>query len=430
MSKMTQTAAEMRALMEELFPINRSLTGHGVRQTLDILGKHISLEISEVPSGTQVFDWTVPDEWNCTDAYIMDAEGQRVVDFQANNLHVLGYSEPVEGDFTLEDLKDHLYTRPDLPDAIPYLTSYYARRWGFCLSQTQLDGMGPGPYQVKIDSTLEPGSLTYGELLIPGESDEEVLLSTYMCHPSMANNELSGLLVVTWLVKWLLARTDRHYSYRILFVPETIGAITYLLRHMEEMKAKTVAGYVVTCVGGPGRPTFIQTRTQDTLLDKITKHVLEHCGEDYQILPFADRGSDERQYNAPGVDMPVSTLARTLFADFPEYHTSLDNLDFVTGAQLEASLELYKKCLLALERNRIYRVTTLCEPQLGKRGLYPTLGSQHDIADKMKVTNALIGYCDGTLDLIDVAAAHGLPVWDFYETADKFVTEGVLERIG
>lgn len=422
-------AEEMRQLMEELFPINRSLMGDGVRESLNVLGQHIPIEIKEIPSGTQVFDWRIPYEWNCRDAYVKNADGTRVIDFQKNNLHVVGYSEPIEGVFSLDELKPYLHTRPDVPEAIPYLTSYYERRWGFCLSQNQLDSMQPGSYEVKIDSTLEPGSMSYAELKIPGNSEKEIFLSTYICHPSMANNELSGPVTTTYLAEWLLNNKNNHYSYRILFVPETIGAIAYLSNHIEEMKNKIIAGYVVNCVGGPGIPTYVQTRSQNTLVDKVTSHVLANCGEDYRLLPYARRGSDERQFNAPGVDLPVGSLVRTLFGDYPEYHTSLDNLDFVTGDQLLASLKIYKKCIQAIENNARYRVTTICEPQLGKRGLYPTIGGQYNIAEVMKVANGLIGYCDGEHDLIDIAEIHDLPIWDFYETVDDFVSHGLLEKV-
>ena len=414
-------------LMEKLFPICRSLTGDGVRETLAIIGEQIPLSVHEVPSGTQCFDWTVPDEWNIRDAYVKDGNGNRLVDFRKNNLHVLGYSEPVEGEFTLDELQGHLFTHPDLSHAIPYLTSYYAPRWGFCLSQDQLNAMGPGPYQVKIDSTLRPGSLTYADLLIPGDSEQEILLSTYICHPSMANNELSGPAVTTELVKWLQSLTRRRYSYRIVFAPETLGAICYLFRNFETMKRNTIAGYVITCVGGPGRPTYIQTRQSDALVDRISAHVLAHCDEDANVLSYAHRGSDERQYGSPGVDLPVGSLARTLHGDFPEYHSSLDNLEFVTEAQLERSLALYKKCITAIEANIKYRVKTTCEPQLGKRGLYPTLGSDPSTTEKMAVTTALIGYCDGTYDLLKIAEAHGWPVWALYDTVNTFVDHGLLE---
>jgi len=420
-------AEEMSALMSELFPICRSITGDGSIQSLEIIRRHIPLTIHEVASGTKCFDWTVPDEWNIRDAYIMDKNGKRVIDFKENNLHVLGYSEPFEGTLTLDQLKPHLYTRPDLPEAIPYMTSYYARRWGFCLSHRQFEALKPGKYRIKIDSTLEPGSMTYGELLIPGESEREILLSTYICHPSMANNELSGPVVTTFLTRHILHRKNRRYSYRILFLPETIGSIYYLSRHLEELKKKIVAGYVVTCVGGPGQITYLKSRAETSLVDKVTEHVLKHQHEPYRILDYTRRASDERQYCAPGIDLPVGSLMKTRYFDYPEYHTSLDNLDFVTGEQLEGSFWLYIDCLTAMEKNCYFQGTILCEPNLGKRGLYPTLGAHHQISEKIDAMQALLSYSDGNHDLVDIAEKQDKPVSSFYETTDILVSHGLLQ---
>jgi len=416
----------MHALMAELFPICRSLTGDGVRQTLARLSEVVPYQVHEVPSGSQVFDWVVPDEWNIRDAYVMDQSGRRVIDFQASNLHVVGYSEPFAGVLTREQLLPHLYSRADLPDAIPYLTSYYSRRWGFCLSQRQLEALGPGPFQVKIDSTLAPGSLTYADLLIPGDSEHEILLSSYCCHPSMANNELSGPVLTTFLAKSIMDRPKRRYSYRIVVVPETIGAITYISRHLQTLKDNVAAGYVLTCVGGPSGPTYGLSRQGNSLADRVALNTLAHCGEDYRVLPWIERASDERQYGAPGVDLPVGSLMRSRYFDYPEYHTSLDDLSLVTPAQMAASFALYNEMIDALEANRTWRVTTLCEPQLGKRGLYPSLGGQHDINKQMFVMNALIGYCDGSRDLVAIADLHNRPVRDFVEAVALLAENGLL----
>lgn len=425
-SRATGIGAAMHSLMSELFPICRSITGPGVRETLQCLARHIPLRITEVPSGTRCFDWTIPDEWSVRDAYIADMAGKRLIDFRVCNLHVLSYSEPVDQVLTFEELRPYLYTRPDLPDAVPYLTSYYQRRWGFCLSENQKNRLGPGPFRVRIDSTLAPGALTYGEMRLEGESDEEILLSTYVCHPSMANNELSGPVLTTFLARHLMAQPQRRFTYRIVFAPETIGALCYLSRNLAALQEKVVAGYIVTCVGGPGGPTYLSSRSGDAPVDRVTRHVLAHCGEDYRLCDFTARGSDERQYGAPGVDLPVGSLMRAKYGDYPQYHTSLDDLAFVTPDQLERSFDRYVACLEALEKNRRYRVTTLGEPNLGRRGLYPTLGGQAKLPADIDAMMALLGYCDGRLDLIDIAQRHARPVWDFYPAADALVAHGLL----
>ena len=422
-----EASKEMYALMRELFPICRSITGNGVRETLSLLKRHIPLIVYEVPSGTPCFDWVVPDEWNIHDAYIMDENGERVVDFRENNLHVLGYSEPIDDTLTLEELRPHLYTRPDMPDAIPYLTSYYERRWGFCLSHRQFEKLQSGKFHVKIDSTLEPGSMTYGELLIPGESMREILLSTYTCHPSMANNELSGVVLTTFLARWLSGLEKRRYSYRILFLPETIGAIYYLSRHCQELKEKVVAGYVVTCVGGPGQITYLKSRAENTIVDKVTEYVLKYHGEPYKIVDFTQRASDERQYCSPGIDLPIGSLMKTRYFDYPEYHTSRDSLDFVTSDQIRSSFQLYINCLTALNHNQVFQGTVLCEPNLGKCGLYPTLGAQHTTPERIDDILALLAYCDGSLDLVDIAEKHGKPVSTYYETVNLLLRHGLLQ---
>ena len=426
---MTDTAIlgqDMHSMMTELFPICRSLTGDGVRETLARLSDIVPYEIHEVPSGTKAFDWEVPDEWNIRDAYVMDQDGNRVIDFQANNLHVVSYSEPFSGVLSREELLPHLHTRADLPEAIPYLTSYYSRQWGFCLSQRQLEALGPGPFQVKIDSTLAPGSLTYADLLIPGDNEQEILLTSYCCHPSMANNELSGPVLTTFLAKSIIERPRRRYSYRIVIAPETIGAITYISRHLQTLKNNVVAGYVLTCVGGPSEPTYGLSRNGNSLADRVALNTLAHCGENYRVLPWIERASDERQYGAPGVDLPVGSLMRSRYFDYPEYHTSLDDLSLVTPAQMAASFVLYKELVDVLEANRVLRVTSLCEPQLGKRDLYPSLGGQHDINKQMFVMNALIGYCDGSLDMIAIADLHDRPVRDLIGAAALLAENGLL----
>jgi len=417
----------MYELLKELYPICRSITGDGVRETLDILKRFIPLNSHEVPSGTKVFDWTVPDEWNINDAYVLDEKGNKVIDFKENNLHVVNYSIPIDKVISLEKLQEHLHSYPSIPDAIPYVTSYYKRYWGFCLSEKSRNALKPGDYTVKIDSTLEPGSLTYGELLIEGETDKEILLSTYICHPSMANNELSGPVLTTWLAKELLGKSTKpYYSYRILFLPETIGAITYLSKNYKTMKDKTIAGYVITCIGGPDNFTYLSSRQGDCLTDKITKHILKAYKYPHRILPYTERGSDERQYCAPGIDLPIGSLMRSKYHEYKEYHLSNDNLEFVTPEQMLESFNVYLKCLEAIESNRKYKITVLCEPQLGKRGLYPNLGAAKKIEVEQNDIMAIIGYSDGKHDLLNIAEIHGRPIKAYFKPVRQMVEAGLL----
>lgn len=413
----------MYDLLVELFPICRSLTGDGVRTTLAILGRHIPLTVHEVPTGTRVFDWTVPKEWNIREAYIVDEQGQLILDFKRNNLHVVGYSAPVDRWLSLDELQPHLHSLPDQPDAIPYVTSYYQERWGFCLSQKERDALAPGRYRAYIDSDLKDGHLTYGECVIPGGSSE-VLLSTYVCHPSMANNELSGPVVTTFLAKWIASRPRRH-TYRIIFVPETIGAITYLSRHLDELKRRMVAGFNISCIGDDRGYSYVASRYGNTSADRIAQNILGHMHPDFVRYSFLERGSDERQYCSPGVDLPMVTLCRSKYGRYPEYHTSLDNLDLVTPSGLQGGYGLLQTCLELIERNAVYRINCLGEPQLGKRNLYPTLstkGSDKPLRDMMNV----IAYADGSNDLIDLSNLTGIPVWEIYPIVDRLVEAGVL----
>ena len=410
-----------------LWPLNRSITGEGVRETLSIIKEHLlDLDVHSVPSGTTVFDWVVPKEWLVREAYIITPEGQKICDFSDNNLHLLGYSIPFEGIVSLNELKDHLYTLPELPNAIPYITSYYKERWGFCLSQEKLDMLEDGDYKVKIDAKLFDGQLNYAELILPGHSKKEVLLSTYICHPSMANNELSGPTVVTFLAKWLKQITNRQYTYRIIFIPETIGSITYLSLNYKVMKKQIIAGFNVSCIGDNRAYSYIPSRNGCTLSDDVAKHVLKWIDPNFVSYTWLDRGSDERQYCAPGIDLPIASINRTKYAEYPEYHTSLDNLkDVVTAEGLDGGYWAIRKAIELIERNKKFKVTVLGEPQLGKRGLYPTLSTKKS-AEQGRTIKDLISMCDGKTSLLNIADQLNIPAWDLYELVDKLIDHNLI----
>ncbi len=436
------TAEEMYDLCAELFPINRSLTGKGVRDTLDILKRECPvLKIREVKSGTKVMDWTIPKEWECEDAYIITPDGDKIADFNKRNLHVLGYSVPVDADFTLEELSEHLYSLKDQPDVIPYVTSYYKERFGWAITQKQREKLKEGTYHGVIKSRLFDGVLNYAECLIPGESDEEVFFSTYVCHPSMANNECSGPVLATALIKYVMGLEKRRYSYRFVFAPETIGAITYLSRpealktdgsgpdNMEYMQKHVIAGFNLSCVGDDNDYSIIHSRYADTLADKVLMNVLKyHTNDRFSDHSYLKRGSDERQYQAPGVDIPLVGFCRSKYHDFPEYHTSADDMDFVSPAGFEGSYQVMTKCIRTLEANRKYKLKCFGEPQLGKRGLVPTFSSKETYQQTLHLKD-MIAYCDGRNDLLGISEIIGASADECAELADKLLAADLIEEI-
>ena len=416
-----------------LFPICRSISGSGVRETLSYLKGFLpKLNVESVASGTQVFDWVVPPEWNILEAYVENSSGERIIDFQENNLHIMGYSEPFEGELTFEELDKHLYSLPDQPDAVPYVTSYYQRRWGFCLTDKKRVELRNKPlekYFVKINSTLTEGELNYGELIIQGDSEEEILLSTYICHPSMANNELSGPCIALELARWIESLNGNHrYTYRILFLVETIGSIAYLSKHIKYLKKHLKAGYVLSCVGDDLDYSIINTPDEDTVSEIALEHVLKHHSDKYSKYPFTQRGSDERQYCSPGVDLPVAGFCRTKYGEFPEYHTSLDNLDFISEDGLFGAYEVMKKVITLLEQNGKYKTKVLCEPQLGKRNLYPTISTKETVAQTRDMMN-LIAFSNGNRSLLEIAEKTNTAVDKFYPIIPKLLQADVIEKI-
>jgi aminopeptidase-like protein len=425
---------QMHALAARLFPICRSLTGDGVRESFAILKAYLpQLAVHEVPSGTKCFDWTIPDEWAIRDAYVIDlSSGERVIDFCKHNLHVVGYSEPIHREMSLDELQPHLHSLPDRPTAIPSITSYYKRTWGFCLSHHDREHLNnQSRFKVVIDSTLSPGKLTYGELYIPGRSSKEIFFSTYICHPSMANDNLSGPVLGTYLAQWATER-DRAYSYRFVFIPETIGAVCYLSRNLDHLRRDVIAGFNVSCAGDERCYSYIASPRGKTLADRVMQHVLSHTDINFCSYSYLDRGSDERQYCMPGVDLPVIGFTRSKYGHFPEYHTSLDDLSFVTAKGLGESLHALSRCCEAIENNRNYISTQLGEPQLGKRNLYPSTSNPAADAFWSDVTALrlnLLAYSDGKTPLLDIASILGVPIWVLYPQVEKLIEHDLLKEI-
>ncbi|MDF1813678.1 MAG: DUF4910 domain-containing protein, partial [Verrucomicrobiales bacterium] len=401
-----------------------------VRKTLKVLAENFEpeLELKEVATGTQAFDWKIPKEWNIRDGWIADSNGEKIVDFKTRNLHVVGYSTPVNKKLPLEELRKRIHTMEDQPTVTPYVTSYYNDYWGFCMPHQQLGELEEGEYHVYIDSELKDGHLTYAEWVLPGESDEEIFLSAYVCHPSMANNELSGPLVATWIAKWLASR-PRRFTYRIVFIPETIGSIYYLSRNLDAMKKRVVAGFNLSCVGDDRAYSYVASRYENTMADKVAKNVLASIDSDFQAYSFLRRGSDERQYCSPGVDLPIVTLCRTKFGQFLEYHTSADDFDrVVTPDGLKGGYEMVRRCIEAVEANKTYEVTCLCEPQMGRRNLRSKISARGFQTSFLPMMD-LIAYCDGSNDLIDVSNLINRPVAELIPIVEVLLKEEILREV-
>ena len=440
---------EIYELIQELFPICRSITGDGVRQTLKIIQKHIPLKIYEVPTGTKVFDWEVPKEWNILDAYIKNSKGEKIVDFKKSNLHVLNYSIPIHKKISLTELKEHIFTLPEHPDWIPYRTSYYEENWGFCITHNQFQNLRDEQYEVCIESSLIQGSLTYGEIFLEGKIKDEVLLSCYVCHPSMCNDNLSGVSLLTYLAREI-SKVNHNLSYRFLFIPETIGAITWLSKN--EKKINNIKhGLVATCVGDSGKMTYKKTRNGNNIIDKIVTNVLTESKEPFEIVDFFPTGSDERQFCSPGFNLPIGSLMRTIYDKFEEYHTSADNLNYVNSKSLENSFEKYLKIIKQLEeikveekesnqknvKNKIIiksdeeifynNLNPKCEPQLGKRGLYNMIGAQKNSIQNMLPIFWVLNLSDGTNSISDIVKKSNLEIQDIKNAINILIKNNLLK---
>ncbi|XMD71823.1 zinc aminopeptidase, M28 family [Campylobacter lari] len=421
----------MYELACELFPIYRSITGKGFRQSLKILDEAMGgdiLKIHSIASGSKVFDWEVPAEWEINDAYIITLDGEKICDFKQNNLHVLNYSESIDTELDLASLQEHLYSIEEMPDAIPYVTSYYKRRWGFCIKHEDRVKLKEGKYKVFIDAKHhENGVLNYADLLIPStqETKDEILISTYLCHPSMANNELSGPVVATFLAKWLLELKERKYNYRFVFAPETIGSIVYLSKHLKHLQKHTKAGFVLSCIGDDNAYSLIHTPSENTLADKVALHTLKEKNN-FKEFSFLDRGSDERQYCSPLVNLPVVCVCRTRFGDYKEYHTSKDDLNFISEEGLQGGLKAMQEIIMNLEVNEIYQNTVFCEPNLGKRDLYIDHCKREG-----RVENILsfLAYCDGKNDVLDIASKLSIQAYELKDLIEKLKTNQLIKII-
>jgi aminopeptidase-like protein len=427
--KVPDAGTEMVELVNHLYPICRSITGSGVRETLQVLKNHIPIELHEVPTGTRVFDWTIPKEWNIRDAWIKDAHGKKILDFKEHSLHILNYSIPVNQIVGLKELKEHLFTLPDQPDLIPYRTSYYKENWGFCMSHRQYEQLQDGEYHVVIDTTLEPGHLTWGEYFIKGERSDEILISCHICHPSLANDNLSGIVVAAKLAEFLGNRSSR-YSFRFLFIPGTIGSITWL--SMNEDKIPDIRhGLVLACVGDSAHVSWKKTRVQNSELDRAVTKIFQDSGDHYDVLPFSPYGYDERQFSSPGINLPFGCFMRSPWGTFPEYHTSADNPGFMNPESLNDSLHKILSVLELLNHNRTYlNLNPKCEPQLGRRGLYNQNGENPGmVVDQMAVL-WILNQSDGQHSLLDIAEQANIPFTKISDAADALFHIGLLKEMG
>jgi len=415
-------------LLKKLFPITRSLTGNGVRETLRIIQKSIPISINEIKSGYKAFDWVVPDEWNIKDAFVMNPKGEKIIDFNKNNLHVLYYSTPFNGSLDLSDFKKKIYTIPEKPDLIPFVASYYHKNWGICMSHNQMQSLEEGQYQITIDSDLSPGVLNYGEVILKGKSKKEIFLSTYICHPSLANDNLSGVVVLTKLVEYLLSLKKRYYTYRIIFIPETIGALVYMSKNLPKMKKNIIAGYTITCVGDEGNLSYLKSKNENQYVDKISMNILNFLDKNFKNYDFIARGSDERQYSSVGADIPIGSIMKSKYHEYKEYHTSADNLDFVTSKGLNESINAYKKCIDAYENNNFYISTIVGEPQLSKRNLYPKEFQINQSADINRILDFLT-YADGINDLIDISNKINTPIWELYDIVKILLSHKLIKKL-
>jgi aminopeptidase-like protein len=417
----------MKELVERLYPVCRSITGDGLRRTLETIGEQLSLAVSEVPTGTQVLDWTVPREWNIRDAWVKDASGRKVIDFAEHNLHIVGYSTPVHTVLPLAQLREHLHTLPEQPTLIPYRTSYYSETWGFCLRHDVLESLPDGDYEVFIDSTLDDGHLSYGEHVVPGELTDEIIVSCHICHPSLANDNMAGVAVAVELAKRLAASKPR-YTYRFIFAPGTIGAITWLARNFERVD-RIHGGVTLACAGDRGSLTYKRSRRGDAPVDRAMEHVLRETGREHKVIDFSPYGYDERQYCSPGFNLGVGSLTRTPYAGYPEYHTSGDNPDFVTEESMADTLETLWAAVAVLERDRRYvNLSPYGEPQLGRRGLYESLGGRSDTKQAQMAMLWVLNLSDGEHSLLDIAHRAGLPFATVADAADALRGAGLVKE--
>lgn len=423
-----ETVAEVAGYFDRLWPLLRSLTGEGARRTHDILAELAPLARLEIPSGSPCFDWTVPPEWRCRAAYLIGPDGRRWLDAADNNLHVVNYSMGFTGQVSRDELDAHLHSLPDLPEAIPYVTSYYEPRWGLCLSQRMRDALPDGDYQVVIDAEHFPGSMTLSHVVLPGEEADEVLISTYTCHPSMANNELSGPLLAAFLCRRLASLRRRRLTYRFVWLPETIGSLAYLSRYGEHLVERLVAGYVASCVGDRAAFTYKRSRRGDSLADRAALYTLPRIDAATRVLDFEPTGSDERQYCSPGFNLPIGVIARSIYGSYREYHTSLDDRGFISFESLMESVDAYSSVLGVLDDNVVYRRTLpYGEPQLGRRGLYPTLGGPRQRDERLAALRWLLNLADGQHDLLAIAERSGIDFKLLCEAANRCLEAGLIE---